>query len=72
VKRLYRRFEVNSRAQLLARLSQSPLVRAPRLCVNLLESDDDHRFDSISTAEAQGGSMAKAVSTFPFARAARA
>lgn len=55
VKRLYRRFEVNSRAQLLARLSHSPLVRAPRLCVNLLRGDDDARFDSVDLTRVASG-----------------
>ncbi len=61
VKRLYRRFHVNSRAQLLARLSHSPLIRAPRLCVNLLTGGDDHRFDSVDMAEAKPGSEAPAI-----------
>lgn len=55
VKRLYARFQVNSRAQLLVRLSHSPLIRAPRLCVNLLKSDDDRRYDAVDTAEAKAG-----------------
>lgn len=55
VKRLYRHFAVNSRAQLLAHLSHSPLIRAPRLCVNLLQSDDDRRFDTVGTVETQPG-----------------
>lgn len=55
VKRLYGRFRVNSRAQLLVRLSHSPLIRAPRLCVNLLTSDDDRRFDAVYPAEPQAG-----------------
>ncbi len=60
VKRLYRRFHVNSRAQLLARLSHSPLIRAPRLCINLLKGGDDHRFDSVDLADAKLGSEAPA------------
>ncbi|MGD8454365.1 MAG: helix-turn-helix transcriptional regulator [Phycisphaerae bacterium] len=55
VKRLYRRFDVNSRGQLLARLSRTPLSRAPRLCVNLLEGDDDQRFDGAAMVEDAGG-----------------
>lgn len=55
VKRLYGRFQVNSRAQLLVRLSHSPLIRAPRLCVNLLKSDDDRRFDAVDTVEPKPG-----------------
>lgn len=53
VKRLYRHFHVNSRAQLLVRLAHSPLIRAPRLCVQLLKSDDDSRFDAVETEEAE-------------------
>jgi hypothetical protein len=52
VKRLYRRFHVNSRAQLLARMSQTPYVRAPRLCVQLLKNEADKRFDGVDTVEA--------------------
>ncbi len=55
VKRLYRHFEVNSRAQLLARLSRSPLVRVPRLCVDLLSGEDDRRFDSVELADVASG-----------------
>jgi DNA-binding CsgD family transcriptional regulator len=73
VKRLYRRFHVNSRAQLLARLSHSPLIRAPRLCVNLLKGGDDHRFDSVDMAEAKPGSEAPAINPLhPGFRAAQA
>lgn len=73
VKRLYRRFHVNSRAQLLARLSHAPLIRAPRLCVDLLKSGDDDRFDSVETAEAKPGSEAPAIRSFhPGYRAAQA
>ncbi len=55
VKRLYSRFRVNSRAQLLVRLSHCSLIRAPRLCVQLLQGDDDHRFDGVDTAEPRPG-----------------
>ena len=73
VKRLYRRFQVNSRAQLLARLSHSPLVRAPRLCVDLLKSGDDHRLNSVDTAEAKLGPESPTIKPFhPGFRAARA
>jgi len=51
VKHLYSRFQVNSRAQLLVRLSHSPLNRAPRLCVNLLTGPDDRRFDAVDTTK---------------------
>jgi DNA-binding CsgD family transcriptional regulator len=61
VKRLYGRFQVNSRAQLLVRLSHSPLIRAPRLCVNLLKSDDDRRFDAVDTVEPKPGHETLAV-----------
>lgn len=61
VKRLYRRFQVNSRAQLLACLSRSPSIRAPRLCVNLLKGEDDRRFDAVNTAEANPGHEASTI-----------
>ena len=60
VKRLYTRFQVNSRAQLLVSLSQSALVRAPRLCVDLLKNDDDHRFDAVETVESRPAAQAPA------------
>jgi DNA-binding CsgD family transcriptional regulator len=73
VKRLYRRFHVNSRAQLLARLAHSPLIRAPRLCVNLLKGGDDHRFDSVDMAEAKPDSDAPVIDPVqPGFRTARA
>lgn len=55
VKRLYRRFHVNSRVQLLARMSQSLLARAPRLCVQLLASEDDRRFDAVDAPRPRVG-----------------
>lgn len=55
VKRLYRRFQVNSRGQLLARMSQSLLARAPRLCVQLLASEDDRRFDAVDAPRPRVG-----------------
>lgn len=61
VKRLYRQFHVHSRAQLLARLAHSPLIRAPRLCVDLLKSRADQRFDAVETVEAVPGPGAPAV-----------
>jgi len=61
VKRLYRHFRVNSRAQLLACLSRSPSIRAPRLCVNLLKGEDDRRFDAVKTAEANPGHEASTI-----------
>lgn len=52
---------MNSRAQLLARLSRSPLVRAPRLCIDLLQgAADDPRFDGVTLAELKRGTAAAA------------
>ncbi len=73
VKRLYRHFQVNSRAQLLVRLSHSPLIRAPRLCINLLKGDSDRRFDAVETVEAKPGQLTPAVRPVnPGLRAAQA
>jgi DNA-binding CsgD family transcriptional regulator len=60
VKRLYRRFQVNSRAQLLARLSHCPLVRAPRLCVDLLKRGETPRLDAADLAAGDPGGGARA------------
>jgi DNA-binding CsgD family transcriptional regulator len=55
VKRLYRRFQVNSRAQLLAHPSHTSFTRAPRLSVNLLESEADERSESLAPAALRPG-----------------
>jgi len=55
VKRLYRRFQAHSRAQLLAHLTWGPSPRTPALCVAQLSSDGDCRFDSVELAEATLG-----------------
>lgn len=70
VKRLYRHFRVNSRAQLLARLRCSLQVGAPRLCLGLLTGEDDQRFDVVEIVDA--GSGRETLTTRPAAPAARA
>lgn len=52
VKRLYRHFRVNSRAQLLAGLRHRLQGGAPRLCLGLLTGEDDQRFDAVEIAGA--------------------
>jgi len=55
VKRLYRRFQAHSRAQLLAQRTWGPSLRTPSLCAAELNGDTDSRFDAVELAEAVVG-----------------